>query len=212
MTPHSKHSLATTMSAILFCALATMPAFARTKSFSGTVLSVKKGEAKAGVQELAKVSARINQVQYTSNQASWIGRPMDWSVHPKYSAVMLHGKFVSPQAFANAVSPGQWSYFYESTWLDPYLTPDYHYGEVSAHDEGKKELTLDVWRTNKDYHYPESVEKQVAVTYGDNTVFRIEGEASTADQVLNHTGGTLQVHPPREQVILLETGASRVIP
>ena len=117
---------------------------------------------------------------------------------------MLHGKFVSPQAFANAVSAGTWGYFYESTWLDLYLTPDYHYGEVSAHDEGKKELTLDVWRTNKNYHYPESVEKQVAVTYGDDTVFLIEGEESTADQALNHTGGTRQVHPPREQVILLE--------
>jgi hypothetical protein len=197
---------------ILCSTLTTMPVLAGTKSFSGTVLAVKKGDARAGAKELVKVSARIDQVQYTSNQASWIDRPLDWGVHPKYSAVMLHGKFVSPQAFANAVSPGQWGYFYESTWLDLYLTPDYHYGEVSAHDERKKELALDVWRTNKAYHYPESVEKQVTVTYGDDTVFRIEGEASTGDQVLNHTGGTLQVHPPRKQVILLETGASRFDP
>jgi len=173
---------------------------------------VEKDDSRTDAQDLAKVSARIDQVQYTSNQGSWIDRPLDWSVHPKYSAVMLHGKFVSPQAFANAVSPGQWGYFYESTWLDLCLTPDYHFGEVSAHDEGKRVVTLDVWRTNKDYHYPESVEKQVAVTYGDDTVFRIEGEASTADQVLNRAGGTLQVHPPREQVILLETTASRFDP
>lgn len=212
MSTHNSCSLATAVGAILSCTLVGLPTFAGTKSFSGTVLSVKKGDVKAGAKELAKVSARIDQVQYTSNQASWIDRPMDWSVHAKYSAVMLHGEFVSPQAFANALSARTWGYFYESTWLDLYLTPDYHYGEVSAHDEGKKVVTLDVWRTNKDYHYPESVEKQVAVTYGGDTVFRIEGEASTADQVLNHTGGTLQVHPPREQVILLETGASRFDP
>jgi hypothetical protein len=83
MSTHNSRSLATAVGAILFCTLVALPTFAGTKTFSGTVLSVKKGDVKAGAEELVKVSARIDQVQYTSNQASWIDRPLDWSAHPK---------------------------------------------------------------------------------------------------------------------------------
>ena len=37
-------------------------------------------------------------------------------------------------AFAAAIRPGTWGYFYEDTWLDLYTTPDFVWGEVVGHD------------------------------------------------------------------------------
>lgn len=163
------------IASLLGCLLIAWPAAASTRSYSGEIESAVQGEAAtAGGRDvqrgsLAKGTARLDQVHYTSNQGSWIGRTMSWGIHPQYSAAAVHGRVVSQQAAARVAEPGVWGYFYEGTWFDFYLTPEYTLGEVIRHDAAQKQLTLETPQTDKGYHYPESGEITHVITYADDT-------------------------------------------
>ena len=126
---------------------------------------------------------------------------------------MINGYLVPGRTFANAIEVGQHGYFYESTWLDLYVTPDYHVGEILGHDEENNTFTMEYWRIGRrDYHHPECQDVELDVPYTDETQFLIEGELSDRDTVLNRRGNFVQSHPPREQIIMLESAGKHFDP
>ena len=130
----------------------------------------------------------------------------------QYNRDGLNGRFTASQTVVNALSEGHWGSFYESIAHDVYVTPDYLLGNVVSHDAASKSLTLAHWRSRGSYHFPEALPAEKTVTYDDNTRFMVEDRLATAEEVLERSGDVVQVHPPRQQIILLETAASAFDP
>ena len=165
-------------------------AHASTASATGTIESANPiaegGVALKGIKGgHAWGKIKITRTGYHSSPTVHVGSRQEWIVVPGMTAPSIAGKLVSPRTWANAVKVGQWGYFYENTWLDLHLTPEYELGEVIRHDAQLKTITLQVALTTSGTHYPENGEKLVEL---------------------------VQVHPPRKQIIWLETSASEFDP
>lgn len=195
---------------IVTAGLLSAPLVASTFSFAGLITTVTKDTSMGGDRELrhgalATATSTITMQDYTNNPASWVDRPMSWSVYPTKTATMLNGRFVAPQTFVNALSEGAHGYFYESIFLDMYVTPNFHYGDIISHDADAQSVTMYLWRTQREYHYPEALDTEFTFSYDDTTQFQLEGEPVSREVALDQSGGVVQVHPPRGQTILVET-------
>lgn len=130
------------------------------------------------------------------------------AISSESSLVLINGRPVSIQTFTDALDVGMHGHFYEQVFLDAYLSPDHTFGVLQSSDPGENEIQLLVPRTPKSGHYVNNPDDLVTVKYSDEAEFFIEDSPSTAADALAKLGKWVQVHPPREQLIWLETEAS----
>jgi hypothetical protein len=211
-------SFATRCTRALLCSflattLVVTPVHASTFAYVGTVTEVTKETAERGSKTvkqgaIARGTTVITQQDYTNNPQSWLDRPIEWSIHPSTTVTALNGRFTASGTVAQALHKGAWGSFYESIAHDVYLTPDYHLGNLVGHEADADAITVATWRSKGSYHFPEALPAEMRIAYDASTRFMVEDRLSTAEEVLERSGDVLQVHPPREQVVLLETAAS----
>ncbi len=196
--------------AVLTCCLDVPNARASTAAFQGTVTEVKPASPNHK-DTLVKFTCSIDYFDYCSwskfGKESKTGIPITRQVRKIGTAGMIDGRLENAAAFAKAIKPGQWGYFYEDTWLDLHTTPDFKWGEVVSHTPGKRAFTLRIHKTHKAIHSAANPPQNVDLLYGAETVFRNEAETSTATDALTR-GNWVQVHPARGQIVNVWSSAS----
>lgn len=186
---------------------------ASTAAFGGEVTEVKPAEARHK-ETLLFFTTRIDYYDYCSwskfGRDSKVGEPITRQVKKLGTAGMLDGRLVNAAAFAKAIRPGLRGYFYEDTWLDLHLTPDFLWGEILAVNHDKKTLRLRVHRANKEIHLAANPPVEKEVSFGGAAV-RIEEKKSSAAEALK-PGNWLQVHRPRPQIVSAFSSAAAFDP
>ena len=124
------------------------------------------------------------------------------------TATIVNGKLVSLGTFKNTVEPGMHGHFYEDVREDIYITPDFTFGKLMGHDAANNEIEIKMYRTSHTYHYTNNPDTLVTENYSDQANFYIEDQASTESEAMAKYGKWVQVHPPQQQIIWVETDAS----
>ncbi len=185
---------------------------ASTAAFGGEVVEV---DHTARRDTLARFTVRIDYLDYISvkgfGRDSKAGETITRRVMTRGTAPVLNSRLIGAEAFAKALRPGAWGYFYEDTWLDLFTTPDFQWGEIVAHDAAGKTFDLKVHLTDKDHHIEANPPVVAKVAYGDATAFRIEEKPADAASALV-AGRWAQVHPPRGQIVAVRTAESAFDP
>ena len=178
-------------------------AWAATAAFCGKVTAVKTAATKQK-DTLTHFTIEIDYFDYISRgkfgRHSKVGESIDQRVLKIGSVCVINGRMVNAATFARALHPGQWGYFYETTWLDLQTTPNFQWGEVVA--TGKEAFTLRVHRTHKDVHLETNPPVKVKVPYDAGVSFRLEDKPADAAKALQG-GNWVQVHEPRQQMVAL---------
>ena len=178
-------------------------AWAATAAFCGKVTAVKKAEAKQK-DTLRHFSVEIDYYDYISRgkfgRESKVGESIDQRVLKLGSVCVINGRMVNAATFAKAIRPGQWGYFYETTWLDLQTTPNFQWGEILTTDHNS--FTLRIHRTHKDVHIESNPPIEVTVEYNADVLFRIEDTPTDAANALR-PGNWVQIHEPRPQMIAM---------
>ena len=178
-------------------------AWAATAAFCGKVTAVKKAAAKQK-DTLTHFTIVIDYYDYISRgkfgRQSKIGESIDQRVLKIGSVCVINGRMVNAATFAKAIQPGQWGYFYETTWLDLQTTPNFQWGEVVA--TGKEAFTLRVHRTHKDVHLETNPPVEIKVPYDTGVSFRLEDKPTDATRALQPENW-VQIHEARTQMVAL---------
>ena len=178
-------------------------AWAATAAFCGKVTAVKKSLAKQK-DTLTHFSVEIDYYDYISRgkfgRQSKVGESIDQRVLKIGSVCVINGRMVNAATFARAIQPGQWGYFYETTWLDLQTTPNFQWGEVITTD--KQAFTLRLHRTHKDVHIDTNPPVEVKIPYDAGVSFRLEDKPTDAAHALR-PGNWVQVHEARPQMVAL---------
>ena len=178
-------------------------AWAATAAFCGKVTAVKKAEAKQK-DTLTHFSVEIDYYDYISRgkfgRESKVGESIDQRVLKLGSVCVINGRMVNAATFAKAIRPGQWGYFYETTWLDLQTTPNFQWGEVVTTDQ--ETFTLRLHRTHKDVHLETNPPVEATVAYDADVSFRLEDKPTAAANALR-PGNWVQVHEARPQMVVL---------
>jgi hypothetical protein len=191
------------MTLVLGLLTSTSSAWAATAAFCGKVTAVKKAEAKQK-DTLAHFTIEIDYFDYISRgkfgRQSKVGESIDQRVLKIGSVCVINGRMVNAATFSRAIQPGQWGYFYETTWLDLQTTPNFQWGEVVA--TGKEAFTLRVHRTHKDIHLETNPPVEVKVPHDAGVAFRLEDKPTDAAKALQ-PGNWVQIHKARPQMVAL---------
>jgi hypothetical protein len=178
-------------------------AWAATAAFCGKVTAVKTAAAKQK-DTLTHFTIEIDYYDYISRgkfgRQSKIGESIDQRVLKIGSVCVINGRMVNAATFAKAIQPGQWGYFYETTWLDLQTTPNFQWGEVVS--TGKEAFTLRVHRTHKDVHLEANPPVEAKVPYDAGVSFRLEDKPTDAAKALQ-PGNWVQIHEARPQMVAL---------
>ena len=192
-----------TITLLLGLLAATNSAWAATAAFCGKVTAVKRAESKQK-DTLTPFTVEIDYYDYISRgkfgRQSKVGESIDQRVLKLGSVCVINGRMVNAATFAKAIQPGQWGYFYETTWLDLQTTPNFQWGEVAA--TGKDSFTLRVHRTHKEIHLETNPPVEIKMPYDSNVSFRLEGKATDAATALQ-PGNWVQIHESRPQMVAL---------
>jgi len=180
---------------------------ASTAAFGGKVVAVE--DCRPNDKEcLRQFTVEIDYYDYVSwgkfNANSKTGERITRKVRSVGTVAILNGRLTNAETLAAAMAPGQWGYFYEDTWHDLYTTPNFQWGEVVGHDAEKKQFQLRVHATHKEIHLDTNPPQVVTISYDDTTALRIEDEKSDAQAALS-PGNWVQIHQPREQIVLVRT-------
>ena len=179
-------------------------AWAATAAFCGKVTAVKKAAAKQK-DTLTHFSVEIDYYDYISRgkfgRQSTVGESIDQRVLKIGSVCVINGRMVNAGTFARAIQPGQWGYFYETTWLDLQTTPNFQWGEVVTTDQ--ETFTLRVHRTHKEkVHLETNPPVEVKIPYDASISFRLEDKPTDAANALR-PGNWVQIHAARPQMVAL---------
>ncbi|PHR86718.1 MAG: hypothetical protein COA78_37725 [Blastopirellula sp.] len=203
MKPFNNTQIARVTTLILGLLTATNSAWAATAAFCGKVTAVKEAEAKQK-DTLSHFTIEIDYYDYISRgkfgRQSKVGESIDQKVLKIGSVCVINGRMVNAATFAKAIQPGQWGYFYETTWLDLQTTPNFQWGEVVATD--KEEFTLRVHHTHKDIHLETNPPVEIKVPYDKGVSYRLEDKPTDAAKALQ-PGNWVQIHEERPQMVAL---------
>ncbi len=198
----------------LLLGIGTSTARASTAAFGGKVVKVEHCPSNHK-DCLVRFTVRIDHFDYISwgkfGRHSKVGETITRQVKKVGTVCMIDGNLVNAKAFAAAIKPGMWGYFYEDTWLDLRTTPNFQWGQVVAHDAAKKQFKLRVHDTHKEYHLETNPPRDIAVGYDGKTAFRTEDARSNAAEALK-VGQWVQVRNPRTQMIHVWSEASAYDP
>ena len=136
------------------------------------------------------------------------GRTYTVKISPSKTGPIINGNLVSYQTLQNIIEPGLYGHFYEGVHADIYLTPDFEFGKIIGHDPDNNTIDILVATTRKTDHYGNNPDTIITAQYTDQADFFIEDSPSTEMEAMEKLGKWIQVHPPRQQIIWVETEAS----
>jgi len=208
----------------LLCALATTaalvggpPAEASTGAFAGILEAVGPPRYKGPndperAKKLKSFDIRSAFVLYQSNTVRHTGELVDWYQLRTDSSPAVGGWLTSPEVFERALPHflGHYMYVYEDKHFDLSPTPTFTFGLLRDADLEKGELIIDVPQTSLRFHYSENPIRRVTKKVGPQTEFKVEPwQDLAAEKVEKMLGRWVQVHPPREQLIWVESEAAQ---
>lgn len=124
------------------------------------------------------------------------------------SGVSINSRLVALETFKNTIESGMYGHFYEDVHADVHLSPDFHFGKIIGHNRDNNTIDIMVPRTQKIDHFENTPDTIITVGYSDQANFYIEESPSNETQAMEKLGKWIQVHPPRQQMLWLETEAS----
>lgn len=191
----------------IFCSSFTL--FGATQNIDGVVISKPALDWTGNSLQFKIYNTNvIYQTRHFEGRLRSIYTPLTVGIDSSNSALMIHGELVSVPTFTNAVKPGLHGHFYEDVFVDMYLTPNHEFGIIHNHDPVNNEIDIMVARTPKNGHFENNPDTLITVKYTDQTQFFIEDNPSTETEALEKFGKWIQIHPPRNQIIWLETELS----
>ena len=122
---------------------------------------------------------------------------------------MVNDKLVSLETMMNTVKVGQYGWFYEDIFINVYVTPDFEYGKLIDFDNVNNTVTIKEPRAKTSGNYISSPDTTKVISYTDNADFFLEDVVSDEATTTTQLGNWMQIHPPRNQLIWVETDISQ---
>jgi len=158
--------------------------------------------------KLKSLQIRSKFVLYQSNTKHHTGELVTTYQLRSTSSPAIGGHLTSVQAFANALQHlrGHYIFVYEDKHFDLSATPPFTFGLLRDVDMESGELTIDVPQTGLRFHYSENPIVRVNHKLKPDAHFRIEPwQDVPRETVPRMVGRWVQVHPPRRQMIWVES-------
>jgi hypothetical protein len=200
--------LASTSLLVLTCALQ-----ASTGCFGG-LLEWTKPVNKRGPRDprLLHLGVRTDFVWYQSNNKHVVGELNDTYDLKKTTTPAIGGWLTSVEAFQQAIPHFKkrpiWCY--EDTHFDLWPGPDYEFGLLREIDQEAGTLTLDVQQCQASIHFGENPVVSKTIEISKDARFLLEPwKDMPRDRAANKLGWWVQVHPPRKQMVWVESDAGR---
>lgn len=188
-------------------------AVASTGAFSGILVKIvppryKGPNDKEKDKKLKSFDVRSEFILYQSNTKHRTGEIVDWYLLRTDSSPAIGGWLTDPHAFARALEhfEGHHMWCYEDKHFDLTPTPHFVFGRLREIDLEKNRLVLDKMQTNIRFHYSENPVLRVEKELSAETAFKTEPWADLPrEEVAKRLGRWVQVHPPCEQLIWVES-------
>jgi hypothetical protein len=163
-------------------------------------------------QKLAQLHIRTDFVLYQSNTVHRTGELNDTYQLRSDSSPAIDGWLTSVTAFQRALPhlQGHRMFLYEDKHFDLSATPVFTFGRLREFDAAKNRLAISVLQTNLRFHYSENPVLRVERQLDDDVRFMIEPwQEISREQALPRVGRWVQVHPPRKQLVWVESEAAQ---
>lgn len=202
---------------VALCLPLATPLDASTGCFVGKLLSLRpptpRSPADSGEdQRLVTPVLQSVYVVYQSNAVRRTGEVLDSYSLRRDTSPAVEGMLTSPAALHNALPHliGSRMYIYESSHWDVALSPDFAFGRLRGWDPQSNVLTIESLQTNRRFHYSENPILLSEHKLDRDAAFMVEPwKPISIEQARERVGRWVQVHPPRKQIIWVETPAAR---